>query len=181
MTTRKVSFACGMALVAAGAITQEVKAAEGFYVGVHGGAVFLRDGRFHDLSTSTSNGTTSITASLTDIKQKFDTGAGIGAHAGYGFANGFRVEGETTYRRNTLGDLAFKAKVTTTTSTGTTATATSVSLRADVETDIHSWAFMVNGFYDIDLGMPFTPYIGAGIGPAIVTLHLFGEEDSDTV
>ncbi|HJO71601.1 MAG TPA: P44/Msp2 family outer membrane protein [Rhodospirillales bacterium] len=54
------------------------------------------------------------------------------------------------------------------------------------------WSLLVNGAYDIDSGTPFTPYLGGGIGAAMVEvdalmpiagigyrlgdrLHLFGD------
>ncbi len=40
--SKLVGFACGMALVAAGPIAA-AQAAEGFYIGAHGGVVFLED------------------------------------------------------------------------------------------------------------------------------------------
>jgi OmpA-OmpF porin, OOP family len=183
MTAKKVAFACGMALVAAGAVAKEAEARDGFYVGLHGGAVFLRDARLGNISTSTATGTTTTTLSLSDLKQQFDTGIGVGADVGYGFANGFRVEGEVTYGRNLLGKLSGKLTIATSTGTGTTAStsSTTASFSTDVRSSVHSWAFMANGYYDFDLGLPVTPYVGVGVGAAIVTLHFVGSEDSDTV
>jgi opacity protein-like surface antigen len=176
MNTRKATFACGMALAAAGALVTEAKAAQGFYAGLHGGAVFLGKSHYDDqtgTASTTSGGTTTVTVS--DIEQEFDRGFAIGGEAGYAFGNGFRVGGEVTYRHNDLGDISADLS----TVSGSTATS------GNVDEDISSWAFTLNGYFDIATGSPFTPYVGVGAGAAIVNLdletNLGNIDDSDTV
>jgi outer membrane protein OmpA-like peptidoglycan-associated protein len=72
----------------------------------------------------------------------------VGA-AGWGLGNGFRIEGEIGYRSNSID------KTTTGPAGGKFA----------------SWSFMANGLYDIALGWPVTPYVGAGIGVADVSTN----------
>jgi opacity protein-like surface antigen len=78
---------------------------------------------------------------------QYDTGGmGLGAF-GYQFGNGFRVEGELAYRAS---------GVSGTTNGGASGEASAASL-------------MANAFYDIRTSTKFTPYVGAGIGGAVVT------------
>lgn len=184
MTIKKVAFACGMAMVAAGAVSSESKAAEGFYASVHGGAVLVRETTLDDITATTTTGTTTTSITLSDLEQEFDRGFAIGGEGGYAFGNGLRVGAEITYRRNKLGDLSGNATASTVTATGTTTTTTSFD--TDVDEDVSSWAFMLNGYFDINTGTPITPYVGAGAGAAIVNLDLdlgtLGAiDDSDTV
>lgn len=84
-----------------------------------------------------------------NTKYKFDTGGvGVGA-LGYGLGNGFRVEGEVGYRDSGV------SRASTGSASG----------------DVSSWGFMGNGLYDFNLGWPVTPYLGAGIGMALVSAN----------
>jgi opacity protein-like surface antigen len=180
MITRKATFACGMALAAAGALVTEAKAAEGFYAGVHGGAVFLGKASLDDHAGTVATGTGTVTGTgtltLSNIEQEFDRGFAVGAEAGYAFGNGLRIGGEVTYRHNDLGDISADLS---------TPSGSSTSTSGNVDEDISSWAFMLNGYFDIATGSPFTPYVGVGAGAAIVSLDLetnLGDiDDSDTV
>ncbi len=107
---------------------------EGFYVGGFGGANFLQ------------------TKKKQEFEYKFRTGYAIGGFAGYKWCQGFRAEGEVSYRHNRLKSIEL------------------------LETDIcmhgnfSSWSFMANGLYDLNLGCwdscygAIIPYIGGGIG-----------------
>lgn len=103
----------------------------GVYVGAFGGTNWLNFKNHHD------------------VKGKFDVGYTGALSLGYKFHNGFRVEGEVSYRHNKLksfdvGSLSmsdFHAKGHTT-----------------------STSIMGNVLYDFDFGSCVTPYIGAGIG-----------------
>lgn len=67
-------------------------------------------------------------------------GFDLGFHAGYRY-NDFRVEGEFAHLQNDINNL-----------------------------DNQNWntdLIMFNGYYDIDIGAPWGPYLGAGLGLAI--------------
>lgn len=83
---------------------------------------------------------------------EFDTGLGLALVGGYSF-DMFRLEGELFYKINdfdTLSDAGFGIPV---------------------EGDVSALGLMVNAFYDFKTGTPFTPYIGAGIGMAQVSIN----------
>jgi OOP family OmpA-OmpF porin len=76
----------------------------------------------------------------------YDTGW-LGAIAfGYGLGNGFRIEGELSHRRNDADDFS------------------GVSLSGRAETT----GFMANVLYDFNLSRKFMPYVGFGLGAAVV-------------
>jgi opacity protein-like surface antigen len=75
----------------------------------------------------------------------FDTGWAAGVAFGYQWSNGFSLEGETTYRENGLK-------------------------RQDIDGDLNSFAAMLNAKYELETGGPLTPFIGAGIGAALITV-----------
>lgn len=81
-----------------------------------------------------------------DSSADFGAGAGAAAALGYGYGNGFRTELEVGWRRNDVDDVS-----------GTGASG-----------DVSAFSGMLNGFYDVDTGTGFTPYLGAGAGVARV-------------
>lgn len=91
-----------------------------------------------------------------DLDFEDDWMAGLGA--GYGFQNGFRLEGELSYRQNDFSDF---------------------------DGDARALALMANLFYDFNRGGRFQPYLGVGVGGARVeTEGLVGPlswDDDDTV
>ena len=101
---------------------------------------------------------------------EFDIGFAVGGVVGYKWKSGLRAEAEVTYRKNELDklDLGF-----------TTIPAS--------DGDRDSLVFMANGFYDIDIGSKFMPYLGGGVGFAHISINdasIFGvtlADDSDTV
>jgi len=90
---------------------------------------------------------------------------GVLGTAAYGYAlgNGFRAELEFGYRGNS-------AKNVTLPSGGTTPT--SLNLKADAV----ALSYMVNGLYNFDLGSPWTPYLGLGVGAASVRVSNVGHD-----
>jgi OOP family OmpA-OmpF porin len=83
---------------------------------------------------TTSGGTTS--------SESIATGPSLGGAVGYSYGNGFRTEIDGLYSHSEIDQIG--------------ATPTSGHLDATTLT--------VNGLYDIDIGSPLTPYIGAGVG-----------------
>lgn len=67
----------------------------------------------------------------------YDDGWGLGAFGGYHFGNNFRAEGEFGWQKNDLDA-----------GSG----------------DNELFYGMASGYYDFDVGRPFLPYVGAGVG-----------------
>ena len=87
---------------------------------------------------------------------KFDTGGAGSLSVGYGFGNGFRAELEASYRNADVKSLKNNNF-------------------AVVKGSTDTWGVLVNGFYDINTGTRLTPYIGAGVGVAVVNGKLSGD------
>ncbi|HTZ78570.1 MAG TPA: outer membrane beta-barrel protein [Stellaceae bacterium] len=136
-------------LVAASAITLVSATAfaqgqtEGWYVGGEGGWSHLEDMNFN-------NGTASG-------KLSPDEGFAAGVVGGYEFSNGIRAELEAVYRRHDFNNFS-----------GSLTGGPSVS--AGVGGDVSNAAVMGNLYYDILKNSPITPYVGAGLGLAAVTM-----------
>ena len=73
-------------------------------------------------------------------KDDYDVGPAGNLYVGYGFGNGFRTDLEASIRENSH----------------------------DGNNHQTTYGLMANGYYDFDFGSPFVPYIGAGIGVALV-------------
>ncbi len=101
-------------------------------------------------------------AGTTD-KIKYGTGWGVSAGYGYAFGNGLRAEMEVTYRSNDVDKV------------------TGVGTTAKSDGSINNTSFMGNVYYDIATGTRFTPYVGAGIGPAVVTADKIRTVNGHTV
>lgn len=87
-----------------------------------------------------------------------DAGFNLGAVMGYKWAMGLRAEGEISFRQNDLDNVD-----------GT-----------PVIGDLSALAFMGNAWYDFQGGTPLIPYVGGGLGVAVITLDS-GGNDSDAV
>lgn len=109
-----------------------------FYVGGFGGANWMNCNRIHGVKLNTKVGFTG------------------GLSLGYAFDNGFRVEGEVSYRRNQLKDIHFKY---------VTLSSSDVS---KLNCSFHSWSYMANFLYDfhnVSCYCPnIVPYLGIGVG-----------------
>jgi outer membrane immunogenic protein len=118
--------------------------ASGFYVGVQGGATLLDGITTH---VAIPNGPTAQANTNTD------TGWLAGASGGYEWPIGLALEGEFTYRQNHLNDLNYAGE------------------NIFTGGDAHSYAMMMNGYYRWHNRTRFTPYIGGGVGEAVVALN----------
>jgi opacity protein-like surface antigen len=83
-------------------------------------------------------------------KAEYDTGFGITGAVGYDFGPA-RLEGEVGYRAN-----------------GYDTVGASGQEKANAGGDVTGWDFMLNGYFDLENTTPFTPYIGGGIGAAVL-------------
>ena len=81
----------------------------------------------------------------------YDTGLIGTLAAGYDFANPFRLELEYLWQNNDLDRYHFGNPFDT---RGV----------APGSGDLTTQAFMINGYYDIDTGSPWTPFVGLGAG-----------------
>jgi OmpA-OmpF porin, OOP family len=116
---------------------------EGFYASIHGGVNFLEDS---NLEISIPNNPP-LEGGLV-----FDTGWAAGVAFGYQWQNGFALEGETTYRENGLKRQEM------------------MGMTGDISGDINSFTAMLNAKYELDTDGPFSPFIGVGIGSALITV-----------
>ncbi len=96
---------------------------------------------------------------LTTGEFVFDRGFAVDGTIGYDF-NPFRVEGELSWRQFGLDNVGF--------SQGSGDYAVLNGLSFPIEGHMSSLGFMVNGWYDIDTGSQWTPFVGGGIGRARV-------------
>ena len=142
--TRNLLFAIAFLGASIGAV--ESQADEGVYIEFSPGLSILADS---DISGGGLSG-----------KAKFDPGFVIGGAIGLGFDNGFRVEGNVSYREADVDKL------------------TSGAISLPGAGDVSMTAIMANVYYDFDLGTPFTPYLGAGLGVGIADVDSDGAENA---
>jgi OmpA-OmpF porin, OOP family len=148
--TRALALAAALGSAAVLASPADAQQTNGLYIAGGAGLNWLRDAE-----TRVNGAGTGDTES--------DLGwAGIGA-VGWGFGNGFRIEGELGYRENEVDRLT----------------------NSSASGDISSWSVLGNVLYDFNTGTKFTPYIGAGLGIARVMLDARAGgttvDDSDSV
>lgn len=105
---------------------------EGPYVGAFGGANWLQ----------------TDTIRHPRLKAEFNTGYLAGVHAGYRFAYPIRVEGEASFRRNTLNHVKAEGQ------------------KFKPHAHTQTWAYMANAYYDLNIHPELRPYVGGGIGYA---------------
>jgi len=161
-------------------------AAEGPYVAIGGGVNILNDA---DVTAQYAN---PLFTPL-DAKSSTDTGYKVKGALGWAFANGFRVEGEISYRKHNLNEInvrspgafvldAYNLQVARPRGLPEGRDAYLALAEADPATkqalergtvqgsphpltgDFQALTFKANAFYDIDLGFAWKPYVGGGIG-----------------
>ena len=167
-------------------------AGEGPYVAVGGGVNILND------ADVTAQYTNSLFTPL-DAKTSTDTGYKVKGALGWAFANGFRVEGEISYRKHNLNEInvrrpgAFvldaynalaKRRGLTEGHDAYLVAAQNPALKNQLEQatiqgsphsltgDFQALTFKANAFYDIDLGFAWKPYVGGGIGLTKVSVDV---------
>ncbi len=134
-------------LFAASLALAEGAAAEskGIYFDFHAGAVYVQEA---DNEAKSGGG---------KAETSYDPGYSLGIALGYDFGD-FRLEGELSTREADLDEIddAFLGEF-------------------NAGGNVFASAGMVNAYYDFDTGTPWRPYLGGGIGGAVV-----GFEDADT-
>lgn len=93
-----------------------------------------------------------------DSKLTFNPGLAVLLQGGYQFANGFRAEGEASYRRLSSEELHTNGRI------------------APADSSITSYSLMANFYYDFLTRTVISPYLGAGVG---VAQTRFGEASSN--
>jgi len=94
---------------------------------------------------------------------KFGNGWIAGVAVGYGLDNGVAIEGEFSVIQNRLKQetLAFPAGATT----------------IALDGRLNTYALMINGYYRFTSSSAFTPYVGVGIGTALMNIKAKPESD----
>lgn len=96
-------------------------------------------------------------------KMTYDSGFIGSLAAGYDFANPLRLEIELIRHKNDLDITSYNNLYGTFN-----------------EGDLKTHSFMFNGFYDVDTGSAWTPFIGAGLGWSKLDINDPGFHDSDS-
>jgi OOP family OmpA-OmpF porin len=152
--TLKRTLALAALLTGVGGVTGVANATEGWYGRVDAGVSI--DG---ELDGDVADGNTSG-----PISAEFDEGWMVDTGIGYAFDNGFRLEGELSYRKNQWEALAVDPP------------------DGDFTGDAKAWGLLANLFYDFNRGGTIQPFIGVGAGGAHVEVGIDGLNDaSDTV
>ncbi|MGB0684126.1 MAG: OmpA family protein [Magnetovibrionaceae bacterium] len=89
----------------------------------------------------------SLENSAVDRDVQYDSGWAASISFGHAYESGFRVEMEGTYRDNDVDR---------------------ISNQQDSGGDVLAMTGMLNGYYDINTGTRFTPYVGVGIGGGLI-------------
>ncbi|NQW02387.1 MAG: OmpA family protein [Rhodospirillales bacterium] len=94
-------------------------------------------------------GDTDIKGAGINTEGDSDLGYGLSAAVGNAFGNGWRAEGEINYRKTAVDSLG----------------------NASGAGDISGAGLMINGYYDFNRDSVWTPYVGAGIGRALISYN----------
>lgn len=143
---------------------------KGLYFDIRGGGSLLSD-------ADNSDG-------IVVIESDFDPGYVIDGAIGYAHPSGFRGEIALGYRAQDIDTL-------TITNDGGLGVALGIGSLNGLATsnfngDVETFSAMANAFYDIDFGSKFKPFVGVGVGTALISVDLSGlstqlVDDSDTV
>ncbi len=125
----------------------------GPYVSLAGGTSILNS---EHTTLEGRNGFALPSGYLNYTEQFRDDYAGV-ADVGYGFGDGFRVELSGDYIRNTQHSVDYDFSQAYGPGPGETATARAYGAE-------EKYGPMVNVLYDISVGLPVFPYVGAGVG-----------------
>ena len=84
----------------------------------------------------------------------FDPGVAVSGAVGFEWRSGLRAEGEFSYRGNDVDDISIGG------------------VSVPVEADIDAFGFMANVFYTFSTGTAVSPFVGGGIGVAVLGLDV---------
>ena len=171
-----------------------VYAAEGPYVAIGGGVNVLNDA---DVTAQYAN---PLFTPL-NAKASTDTGYKVKGAVGWAFANGFRVEGEISYRKHNLDEMNVRSPGAFVITSYDASVAgpqglpegrdaylafaeANPAIKQGLEQgtiqaspypltgDFQALTFKANAFYDIDLGFAWKPYVGGGIGVTKISVDV---------
>ncbi|HTO42312.1 MAG TPA: outer membrane beta-barrel protein [Rhizomicrobium sp.] len=148
------------------------------YASLFGGVGFLKSQTMSGTNHTRDTHASYTATSSQSLDTKFKTGFVLGGNAGIEWGSGLRTELELALRQNSSKNRArlrthFQSQFPTSTEEGATVLATSHTSRDEVvpaHIKLRAWSLMANAWYDFDVGMPFTPYVGGGIGLAQVQI-----------
>jgi opacity protein-like surface antigen len=152
-----ICIAAALSIAGSSAASDDGERNAGWYAGLQAGAA-LTPNVVDASGTFTSNGTPYAYTELLSTT----TGFAGGAFAGYKLPIGFRFEVEVTYRRNGLDELIDYSEFLGT------------DIRENIDGSISSVAYLVNAWYELDLGRGWMPYVGMGLGGATKFLDCGG-------
>lgn len=147
-------------LLAAGAtlaISPAAYAYEGLYGAVGAGLHYL--GSDKDVSNDSPGGAGPFAF---DSSSDYDNGIGVYTALGNAFGNGWRTELEFAYRNADINSIAPDGGGFSGWPAGA------------IDGDTSTYSLMANVLYDFDTGSGITPYVGGGIGGAIVDHEISG-------
>ncbi len=141
----KSTLAMAALLTGVSGVTTAANATEGWYGRIDAGYTVdgELDGEIDD----------DVAEFSVDLEEDWMGSVGLG----YAFMNGFRAEGEISYRDNEWGPYI---------DTG--------AIDDELNGDVTSWAAMLNLYYDFNRGGRFEPYVGVGVGAAQVEVGVEG-------
>ena len=169
-------------------------AGEGPYVAIGGGVNILNDAKV------TAQYDNPLFTPL-DATASTDTGYKVKGALGWAFANGFRVEGEISYRKHNLDEMDVRSPGAFVISSYDARIArprglpegrdaylafaeANPAIKRGLEQgtiegsphpltgDFQALTFKANAFYDIDLGFAWKPYVGGGIGVTKISVDV---------
>ena len=147
----KKTLLCATAALAMATATGAAHATDGWYV--RGDVGYTFDGTF---DYDPINPVPGVLAGKSEVEDGMTYGLGLG----YGFDNGFRLEGAVTQHNNSLDVEANAGNLPV--YQGNLSATEYVVLSPIGSYD--GWDAMLNLYYDFDMGSSFAPYVGAGVG-----------------
>lgn len=142
-----------LSIPGASLFSQDMMAGTGFYAAAGGGATLITD--------TTDTAEKGIDPSQDKADWDLDFGFSAGAAVGYDFGD-FRTEAEFSFQSaNFLHD-------------------GKIDEDNKADDNITVMAAMANGFFDLDTGSQFSPFIGIGAGAVNLAVKLNATEDAET-
>jgi len=190
-----------MASAAVVSVTSTMSSAEAAepYASLFGGLSFMPSQTMAGHNHTRTAASYYTATSSQSVETSFKTGFVIGGNAGIEWGNGLRTEIELAFRQHTSnkrahlkthyhsqyltyattgeGDYAYTEGGHKITTIGTFDTASDRDVAARLK--LRAWSLMANAWYDFDLGLPITPYVGGGMGLAMVKVS--GMLDGNTL
>lgn len=156
---RALLAALGVLAISSGAAAQDDSS--GYYVEGRGGASFVPGSELKDTTGELAE------IGLSQIEAELQTGFLVEGAVGYAYDRSIRSEVSLGYHRNRIDGLS--------------AMSNNGPVTADVDGDVSTFTALASFYYDSPIGFDLVPFVGGGIGPAVVVFELDGEQDADLV